>query len=308
MTTVAEGIEEQTLFDGYSFSDYLDAIDTLATLPDSSYAGLCVYTERPDPTPAPTILDGSARPSTAAPSSQPTLAYEALVVISACTLTLDDDAAAALNVEASPEYRAFQAGINNVTTLIDRDEQCFGISSSLATTRRRLLQADSAYTVEYNIEIELETTDAAEAAALVSNYTEQVQADLTAGMVDSDAFVNAVVRSLADQGSSSSTFSQVAVDKNATAAQVEAVVIFVQTSMPTSAPTPGPKKGGSSSSSDSLLIIIIVVVVGVLVVFGSVAFYLYKRSGRVTKVDVYADKSEDNSKPKNAGGAKTVPT
>lgn len=297
MTEAAVGIDDPTLSNGFTIAEYASAMQTIAAV-DSSYTGLCVYQEQPNPSPKPTGLGGTQPPATHAPSSSspshmPTIDTAELVVVAESTLELQPEAASELSNEESPENAAFRAGINAITTAIERDDQCYGVSAT-AATRRRLQNSSStaSYVVSYNLLIELDISDA-DAAALIDNYTALVKADLTTGFVDSDAFVLAVQNSLAAQNASSSSFASVEVDKNATAAQVVALSVFVQTEVPTTLPTPtptaSPKSSSKSSSSDSTTIIIIVVIGGV-VVLGIAAAAVFVLRPKDMKVDVYTEK------------------
>lgn len=330
MTAAADGVYRPTLNNSFTFAQYLAAVDAVAEK-DSSYTGLCVYKERPDPTPAPSTTSpttGTRQPTTPSPSadptalptSLPTIDYQELVIVAGCTLALAEGAATSLNDPVSPENAAFRAGMNAITDIIDEDEQCYGVSAASTTARRRLTDSSSSYDVSYNLLVVLDTSDSLEASNLVSNFTTRVQNDLTNGLILSDDFITAVQSSLSAQGVNSSQLSTVQVDKNATALSIEAVVVFVQTEAPTALPTPlpsplptpmptpqepsGKSKGGGKSSNTTL--IIIVVVVGAVVVGAAAAAAVVFTSYKATKVEVYTDKPEQ--KPgTNVTANKTVP-
>lgn len=236
----------------------------------------------------------------------PTIDNAELVVVAESTLELEPEAATALSDEASPENAAFRAGINSITSAIERDDQCFGVGATTAN-RRRLQNSSSSYVVSYNLLIELDTNDADDAAALIANFTALVKEDLTTGFVDSDAFVIAVQNSLAAQNAASSSFASVQVDKTATAAQVVALSVFVQTEVPTMLPTPTPTaspKSSSKSSSTDTTPIIIIVVVGTIVVLGIAGAAIFVLRPKVMKVDVYTEKGQQKL---NVPTNKTVP-
>ena len=308
LNAFALGIDRNTLEDGFSYGDYLNARNDVKEV-DPGYGGRCLYKLRNDPTVAPTTISGTQRPSatpttrvpSSLPTSAPTESEKIVVVASQMQLKgIDASGRASINTAGSSERRACLDGIvASVEALTSTDSINYLEASLVVTEDRRLLEdqrrlEDSSgnTALDFTMEIYTGTNDAAAAAALISSITATVAADLTANVVDSDTFVNAMVASLAASGASSSSLASAAVDVNATRTAITTLTTgFVQTASPTLLPQAS--SSSSSSGSDTLIIIIICAVGGAVLIAGAAgAFFITqqkKRSdayGAPTKVGV----------------------